>query len=80
MLLLNLLHGYQLALPFALEDGALGTASQPPQLRDGLEWDLPIVWKNNGILILNLLCRKSKLDKDSQLRFNSIRKAMPSPA
>ena len=43
LLLLDLLHGHELALPLALEDGTLGTAAQPTQLGDGLEGDFPII-------------------------------------
>ena len=43
LLLLELLHGHELALPLTLEDSALGTAAQPTELGDRLERDLPVI-------------------------------------
>ena len=44
-LLLDLLDSDELALPFAHKNRTLSTRSQPLEVRDGLERDLPIICK-----------------------------------
>ena len=46
-LLLDLLDGDLLPVVLSRENGALGPRAEPLQVLDGLERNLPIIWKNN---------------------------------
>ena len=46
-LLLDFLDGDLLPVVLSHENGALGPRAEPLQVLDGLERNLPIIWKNN---------------------------------